>query len=114
MDYVMSYVAITNNLDINDDVKFVGEGAPYLFSDYLLAHLNQTQIGVIFCNTEWTIRNYDNVKIPCKFQSQVNNELIFYSIVFNSSLFTDIAYFQDFSVGLHRNLVATRVIFVKL
>ena len=107
MDYVMNYVAITNNLNIDDDIKFIGEGSPSILSDYLLSHLNQTQIGVIFCNTEWII--YGQISIPCKFQKNFNNKLIFYSIVYNASLFSSIAYFQDFSIGLHRDLVASRV-----
>lgn len=79
----MNYVAQDNNLTNEKDLKFMGSIQPSNFTDYLNANLNRTQLGVIFCNSEWAIS--ENLTIPCQFERNTAKKLIFYSIVYNAS-----------------------------
>lgn len=81
MKSVMNYVAKDNNLTEENDVKELGEIHPSAFTQYLHRNPNQTQLGVIFCNTEWSIS--PDLSIPCAFSKTVGKKLIFYSIVYN-------------------------------
>ena len=77
-------VAEINDLEFGKDVKMLSSGTPLDFTHYLENNLNLTQIGVIFCTSEWPISSFYN--LPCKFEQLVGQKLIFYSIVYNNSL----------------------------
>ena len=80
----MKMVAEINDLKFGKDVKLLTSGTPQEFTTYLENHLNETQIGVIFCTSKWPISSVYN--LPCKFEQLVGQKLIFYSIVYNNSL----------------------------
>jgi len=80
----MKMVAEINELEFGKDVKLLTSGKPHDFTHYLENNMNLTQIGVIFCTSEWPISDVYN--LPCKFEQLVGQKLIFYSIVYNNSL----------------------------
>lgn len=79
----MKYVAKDNNLSMDHDIKYLQEIAPSDFSDYLRNNSNRTELGVLFCNSEWPIA--DGISIPCQFSRTINKKLIFYSIIYNAT-----------------------------
>jgi hypothetical protein len=81
MKSVMQYVAKDNGLTEENDLKNIGEIQPSSFQQYLHNNTNQTQLGVIFCNTNWTITQ--DLVIPCTFSQKTSKKLVFYSIVYN-------------------------------
>ena len=76
----MNYVAKDNGL-ADKDVKYLGEITQGEFSDYIQQNTNKTQLGVIFCTSEWDIKGIANV--PCKFETQTDKKLIMYNIIMN-------------------------------
>lgn len=77
-------VAEINDLEFGKDVKLLTTGKPQDFNLYLENNMNMTQIGVIFCTSEWPISDLYN--FPCHFEQLVGQKLIFYSVVYNNSL----------------------------
>jgi len=80
---VIDYVAKDNNLTRQNDVQYLGEIQPVHFQDHLKNNSNYTQIGVIFCNSEWPVK--DDIVIPCQFARNTSKKLVFYSIVYNAT-----------------------------
>jgi len=80
---VIDYVAKDNNLTRTNDVQHLGEIQPSKFQDHLKNNSNYTQIGVLFCNGEWPVK--DDVVIPCQFARNATKKLVFYSIVYNAT-----------------------------
>jgi len=56
IDYVINYVARTNDLEIGKDIKLISDGASsqayYNYTNYILSHTNETAYGIIFCTSE--------------------------------------------------------------
>ena len=65
----------------------MGELQPAAFQTYLRNNSNHTQLGIIFCNSEWPVN--DLLSIPCHFARNTSKKLVFYSIIYNA---TDIFY----------------------
>lgn len=63
IDYVMDYVAKVNDLQLGSDVKQISSGTVQNYMEYLAAHPNRTQIGVLFCTGNWDI--YGKISVPC-------------------------------------------------
>ncbi len=61
----------------------MGEIEPSKFQDHLKNNSNYTQIGVLFCNSEWPIKG--DLAIPCQFARNATKKLVFYSIVYNAT-----------------------------
>ena len=51
----MSYVAKSNDLIMNLDVKLLTVGNPQQFYQYIKEHPNKTYYSVVWCTSEWTI-----------------------------------------------------------
>lgn len=79
----MRYVSASNDLIFGEDVKLLPSSSPQEYSSYLESNMNMTQIGVIFCTSEWSLTSLYNV--PCHFE-QLTGQLVFYTIVYNNSL----------------------------
>ena len=85
MKYAMEFISEMNGLDREKDIRFLPFGNPWLFQESLSLNPNTTQIGLIFCNGEWPLKGID---LPCKLDKLSNQkELIFYSIVYNYTLY---------------------------
>jgi hypothetical protein len=90
---VMQKVAVRNSLAFGQDVKMLlRTNSPTMISNYLMDHLNQTQIAIVFCTDKWAIT--DNIFIPCKFENY-QKELIFYTILYNYTLLYKTPYLSD-------------------
>ncbi len=83
MKSVIDYVALENNLTRDNDIKDMGIVKPAEFQEYLRNHSNHTQLGILFCNTEWPVNEY--LAIPCQFSKNVSKTLVFYSIIYNTT-----------------------------
>jgi len=83
MHSVIDYVAQENNLTRENDINFLGSVQPAAFQNYLRNNSNHTQLGVIFCNSEWPIT--DSFSLPCQFARNTSKKLVFYSIIYNAT-----------------------------
>ena len=91
---IMKKLAYKNNLEFNKDIKnILNTKNQTEIIEYTNTHKNQTQIGLIFCTSEWLI-NFDqyDLRIPCKFE-KLDDKLIYYSIYYNMTLGFESPYF---------------------
>jgi hypothetical protein len=89
------------------DVKLVSIG---YFYQYLQENENKTQIGVIFCTSEWVLFKNMGVSIPCRFDELKNeNKLIFYTIVFNWTLSFKSPFLQNLQSSWTKDMYAARL-----
>lgn len=102
---VMDYVAKTNNLQMDTDVKYIGEKNQKEFSEYLMENINQTQLGVIFCTGAWNLLDYATV--PCHFSTETDKKLIMYNIVYNVSEYIRPPHGDDFRISHPKDPEAT-------
>ena len=93
----MDYVTKTNGFEKDKDVKYVGSTTPRDFTNSLMNKLNYTQLGVIFCTSEWDILGMAN--IPCQFQTKTDKKLIMYSLVYNITEYIKPPAGDDFRVA---------------
>lgn len=100
----MNMVAEINDLEYGTDVKLLSTGTPQDFNNYLENHLNQTQIGVIFCTSQWPISGVYN--LPCRFEQLVGQKLIFYSIVYNNTLLWKSPFVQNWKAAHSKDAYA--------
>jgi len=77
----MKFVAESNSLKLNEDVKLLTVGDSNAFNKYILSNENKTKYGVLFCIDEMDIFN---ITIPCKFD-HYNYTFNFYTIMYNIS-----------------------------
>lgn len=122
---VMEKVAQMNDLVFSKDVRLLGTGSPESFKKYALSNRNQTQASVIFCTDTWNItipklnRTIDNnlerfegeissINIPCKFEKLEGKKLIFYNLIYNSSIDFRSPYFTDDTNAFPIDMIAVQ------
>ena len=103
----MNFVSKSNDLIYGEDVVQISSESPQKFTNYLETHMNQTQIGVIFCTSNWPISKIYNV--PCHFEQLVNQKLIFYSIVYNNSLLWKSPYIANWKTAYPKDAYAFKL-----
>ena len=97
-------MAKANNLEIAQDIKYLGEIRPCDFMEYLSKNANHTGIGLIFCTEKWAIN--ENLAFPCHFDQTTQKKLILYSIVYNTTLSFESYFGKDYEVALAKDPVA--------
>ena len=102
----MRYVALANKLNFDRDIKFIGSSTKNLLNDYLMKNNNKTQIGVIFCTSEWPIT--ETINFPCHFTDK-SKTINFYSIMYNSTLFLNSPFLSDNLISYPKDPVTTAV-----
>jgi len=107
MHNVMNYVADCNDLTINQDIKYLGIKNSQDYMQHLVKNPNQTYMGVIFCNDRWELEN--GGVIPCKFETQTSDKLLFYNIVYNSSHNLNDPMGGDFSAAFPKDKFITKL-----
>lgn len=71
----MKSVAITNNMEYQEDVKKMTVGTTDSFLHYLEINPNRTLYSIVWCVDEWTAeRNGKEIVLPCSFGEQATNE----------------------------------------
>lgn len=100
----MQMVAKINDLEFGKDVKLLTTGTPQDFTAYLESNLNRTQIGVIFCTSQWPITSVYN--LPCKFEQLVGQKLVFYSVVYNNTLLWKSPFIQNWKAAHSKDAYA--------
>lgn len=103
----MEYVAKTNDLEMDQDIKYLEITHPQNYTDYLLQYPNQTYLGVIFCNTKWPYT--DQVSVPCQFETKTSKKMVFYNLVYNTSHFLNSPLGASFKVAFPKDFVATQL-----
>ena len=94
---MMNYVTKVNQLTPGKDVKYLKDITQDSFTQYFNDNLNKTQIGVIFCTSQWVVGDF--ISIPCKFETQTEKKLILYNIAFNVTEFIRPPIGDDFKVA---------------
>jgi len=93
----MNYVASENGLKMGEDVVYHQITSPKDYSKYLMDNLNKTDLGVIFCTSEWKL--FDTVALPCKFETQTDKKLVMYNILYNVSEYIRPPAGDDFKIA---------------
>jgi len=101
----MDYVARTNGLEMEKDVKYIGQTSQKDFSSYLMDNLNKTELGVIFCTGAWNLLDY--ATIPCHFSTETDKKLIMYNIIYNVSEYIRPPAGDDFKIAHPKHPSAT-------
>ncbi|CAI2382726.1 unnamed protein product [Moneuplotes crassus] len=85
VNHTLHYVAQTNGLKFGTDIQQITIGRSSRIKDYFLNNCNKTSFGIAFCMTYWDSKY---VNIPCHYGDASNSdrEMMFYSLIFNSTL----------------------------
>ncbi len=79
VEKIMQYVAESNNLEADSDVKLVSIGDSDSYTNYISNNQNKTKYGVVFCLDEMEVAN---ITIPCTF-NYINKTFHLYTILYN-------------------------------
>jgi len=82
----MKTVSKDNNLVFKQDVKKLTVGSVDKFFNYLEINPNSTLLSVVWCTSEWMIYEKWNLSLPCHFNNETEQEMMFYTIWYNRSL----------------------------
>jgi len=104
---VMNYVASSNDLRMDQDIKYLEIRAARDYMEHLVKNPNQTYMGVIFCNDKWEIEA--GIDLPCKFETQTSSKLLFYNIIYNSSHNLNDPLGGDFSATYPKDVLITKL-----
>lgn len=103
----MEYVAKSNDLLMDKDIKYLEITHPQNYTDHLLKYSNQTYLGVIFCNTKWPL--IDEVSIPCQFETKTSKKLVFYNLAYNTSHFLNSPLGGSYKMAFPKDPTATQL-----
>lgn len=91
---------MNNDFKIGEDIIEVSAKTPQEFVSYIKQNPNRTQIGVVFCTSNYTVKN--DLEFPCSSFDHIRGyedllkgkRMIFYNILYNWTLFYRSPYLQ--------------------
>ena len=110
IDETMRTLAKRSRLEFGRDVKhLVTTKDPHDVVRYTELHRNQTEVGIIFCTSTWSIRfNNYTLDIPCRLEKLSDTKLVFYSVHYNMTLGIEPPYFFKSNATFPTNMHAVR------
>lgn len=63
IDHTLDFVALQNNLNRTSDIVQLDIEQPQDFSNFIKLYPNRTQVGVVFCTTNYPV--YGDIAMPC-------------------------------------------------
>ncbi|KAL4479229.1 hypothetical protein ABPG72_011441 [Tetrahymena utriculariae] len=115
IDHTLDFLALQNDLDRESDIVQLNITAPQDFSNFIKAYPNRTQVGIVFCTSNYLI--IGDLSFPCNDVSkkiynpfEQDKRIIFYNIFYNWTLFFRSPYLQG-SIGqnIHKDWFLTRL-----